>query len=439
MTSEPNREPSDLPTPPRLAGKITLGLCAVGFGFLGFVGWLFLADLSGAVIASGQIVAESDPKKVQHQAGGIVGEILVRDGKRVAAGDLLVRLDETIPRTNLGQVVSQLTQLTGRRARLEAERDGREGLILPPGFSEQNNEAAEVAKGEQRFLSESREVRQAQADQLRERAGQFEHEIEGLTAQRDANRRQAELIISELKGVKDLFDKNLVPITRLSALQRDAARLDGENGALMASIAKARGQIAEINLQLLSIDQRSRADALKELREVEAQIGQLVERKVAALDVLGRIELRAPQAGYVHDMKIHTIGGVIAPGETILQIVPDSDRLTIEIRISPIDIDQIKLGQTMTLRLSALNQRTTPELKASLTRIAADAIREPQTGLTYFVARANVDEAELKKLNGLTLSPGMPVEAFVETGARSAFSYFAKPLTDAFPRAFREE
>lgn len=437
--SAPLLSSDGLPPIPRLRGRMAIGVFAIVFGFLGLVLWLAMANLSGAVVAAGQVVVEGDVRKVQHQAGGIVGDIRVRNGQRVVAGEILARLDETIPRTNLAQIVSQFTQLTGRRARLEAERDDRDTLALPPDFLAGGAEAGEVARGEQRLLKESRGVRQQQVEQLRERSGQFEREIEGLTAQVDAKKREAALIAVELGGVQELYSKNLVPITRLSQLQREAARLDGESGALIANIAKSRGQIAEINLQLLSIDQKVRADAVKELRDVEAGLSQLVEKRIAALDVLNRIDIRAPLSGYIHEMAIHTVGGVIAPGETIMQIVPDSEKLAIEIRVSPTDIDQIHLGQKTTLRLSAFNQRTTPEVTGSLTRIAADATREPQTGLTYFVARASVDEKELPKLKGLVLSPGMPVEAFVETGERTAMSYFAKPLTDAFHRSFREE
>jgi HlyD family secretion protein len=439
MSRQAMHLPSDFPPVPKIGNRIFVGLFFVLFGFFGAAAWLFLADLSGAVVAVGQVVVENDVKKIQHQTGGIVGEIRVRDGQRVVAGEMLARLDEIIPRTNLAQVVSQLTQLTGRRARLEAERDDRDTLKLPADFLALGVEAESVASGEQRLLKESRTVRVQQVEQLRERVGQFEREIEGLGAQIDAKKRETALIKNELKGVQELYNKQLVSLQRLSQLQRDAARLDGESGVLTANTAKARGQIAEINLQLLSIDQKVKADSIKELREVEAQISQLVEKRIAALDILQRIDIRAPQSGFVHDMKIHTVGGVIAPGEAIMQIVPDSEKLAVELRVSVTDIDQIRIGQKTTLRLSAFNQRTTPEVTGSLTRIAADATREPQTGATYFVARASVDESELKKLKGLVLSPGMPVEAFVETGERSALSYFAKPLTDAFQRSFKEE
>lgn len=430
---------ANLPVAPSLRGKVAFGMAVTVFGFFGIVAWFGLANLSGAVVAPGAVVVESDVKKVQHQTGGIVGAIMAANGQRVRAGETLIRLDETIPRTNLGQIVAQLTQLVGRRARLEAERDGHERLRLPENFAAFGPGAPLVAAGEQRLLDEDRATRAQQTGQLRERIGQFEREIEGLVAQRAANGRQAELIRDELRGVQDLYNKNLAPITRLASLQREAARLDGENGQLAASVAKTRGQISEIKLQLLAIPQKARADAVKELREVESNIAQLIERRIAAEDILARIDIRAPQSGFVHEMTVHTVGGVIAPGETLMQIVPDNDRLAIEIRVSPADIDQLQMGQKAVLRLSAFNQRTTPELTGTLARIAADATREPQTGAMYYIARVTIDDTELRKLQGLTLQPGMPAEVFVETGERAAWSYFAKPLIDAFHRAFREE
>lgn len=428
-----------LPPAPDLRSRLSIGLLAVVFGFFGFVGWAIFASLSGAVVAGGQVVVESDVKKVQHQQGGIVGELRVKNGDRVKAGDLIVKLDETLARSNLGQVTSQLMQLTGRRARLEAERDSRDTLLLPADFAALGPDAGDIATGEQRLLTEARATRAAQKNQLQERIGQFEREIEGLEAQSSAKTQEIALIKPELKGVEELFAKNLVPITRVNQLRRESARLTGENGNLIAAMAKSRGQISEIKLQLLTLDQTARSDAIKELREVEAQIAQLIERRVAALDILQRVDIRAPQSGFVHEMSVHTVGGVVAPGETLMLIVPDADKLSIELRISPADIDQVHLGQKAILRLSAFNQRTTPEVSAKVTRVAADLTKEPQTGMTFYTGRVAIDESELAKIKHLALMPGMPVEAFIETGERSAFSYFAKPLTDAYHRAFREE
>lgn len=431
--------PSPLPPEPKMRGRIIIGLVAVFFGFFGVLGWSLASSISSAVIAMGLVVVDSDVKKVQHQQGGIVGQIFVKNGDRVKAGDLLLKLDDTLPRTNLAQVTSQLAQLTGRRARLEAERDGRDQLKLPETYSELGPETLDIATGEQRLLDESRATRAAQKNQLRERIGQFEREIEGLEAQLVAKKREITLIADELKGVEDLYRKNLVPITRRNALERDGARLQGESGVLIANIAKSRGQITEINMQLITLDQSARTEAIKELREVEAQIAQLVERRIAGIDILQRIEVRAPARGIVHESNVHTVGGVIAPGESLMLIVPEGDKLSIELRVSPTDIDQVHLGQKAHLRLSAFNQRTTPEVWGHVTRVAADLSREPQTGMQFYVARVLIDEGELEKLRHVTMMPGMPVEAFIETSDRSAFSYFAKPLTDAWRRAFREE
>lgn len=429
----------DLPPRPALWPHLLVGFITLVFGFLGFVAWLFAANLSAAVVTMGQVALEGDIKRIQHPTGGVVGRILVANGRRVAAGDVLVRLDDTIPRTNLAQIMAQLGQQIGRRARLEAERDDRDKLALPADFAGFGAEGAAVAAGEQRLLTENRATRTRQVEQLQERVGQYEREIEGMSAQLAAKREETRLIVSELKGVLELFEKNLIPVNRVSALQREAARLEGEAGALSANIAKARGQIAEINLQLIQIDQRMRNDAVRDLREAESAIAQLVERRAAAEDMLMRIELRAPQSGFVHELAVHTVGGVISPGQTIMSIVPDDDQLVVEMRIALTDIDQIRLGQRVFMRLSAFNQRTTPELRGRISQIAADATREPQTGASYYIARARFEPDELAKLRGISLTAGMPVEAFVETETRTALSYFARPLLDAFQRALREE
>lgn len=428
-----------LPAAPSARPQLLLGLGAGLGGFVAVMLWLFTAKLAGAVVAPGIVVVEGEVKKIQHQSGGIVSDLPVRDGDRVAAGQVVMALDETILRSSLGQVESQLMQLGARRARLEAERDGRDRLALPADYPLGEPEARQSAEREQLYLTESRATRAQQAAQLEERIGQFEREVEGLTAQAEAKSAESELISVELRGVQELFQRNLVPISRATALQREVARLGGERGALVASMAKARGQIAEIRLQLLSIDQRARADAVKELGDVEAAIAQLVEKRVAALDMLKRAVIRAPQSGFVHQLAVHTIGGVVAPGATVMQIVPDQDRMTVEFRVSPTDIDQLRLDQKVILRFSAFNQRTTPEIAARLTRLSPDATRETQTGAIYFVARAGIEPGEMGKLGKLVIGPGMPAEVFVETGERTAASYFLKPLSDAFSRAFREE
>jgi HlyD family secretion protein len=245
--------------------------------------------------------------------------------------------------------------------------------------------------------------------------------------------------MDELKGVEQLFEKNLVPVTRLKALQRDAAQLRGERGEIVAAIAQAKGKIAETELQTIQLDQDLRTEVLQELREIEGQAGELIERKVAAEDELRRVAIRSPQDGVVHELSVHTVGGVIGPGETLMFIVPEKDALAIEARVAPQDIDQVVLGRPAVVRLSAFNQRTTPELLGTTARISADVTEDPEKGLAYYTTRIELSQSELLSVDGLKLVPGMPAEVHIRTGERTALSYLLKPLTDQFAKAFREE
>ncbi len=235
----------------------------------------------------------------------------------------------------------------------------------------------------------------------------------------------------------DLWEKKLVPFTRVTALKRDAVRLDGERGQLVASKASAGGKIAEVQLQIIQVDDDARSKVAEELSDVRAKIAELSERKIAAEDQLRRVDIRAPQSGRVHELTVHTIGRVISPGETVMLIVPDSDALSVEARVSPNDIDQLHVGQSVVLRFSAFNMRTTPEINGGVEWIAADVTEDKKTGASYYVMRVTVPTTELAHLKGLKVVPGMPVEAFVQTGMRTALSYFLKPLTDQVMRTFR--
>jgi HlyD family secretion protein len=422
-----------------IRSQTAIGFVAIAILVGAVGGWGAFAKLSSAAVAPGMVVVDGNVKKVQHPTGGIVGQIFVRNGDKVQAGTVLLRLDETITRSNLGIVTSQLIQLQGRRARLDAERDEAATIAFPADFDLKNEMVADVVSGENKLFESQKAGRDKQKEQLRERIGQLKEEKEGLAAQKVSKEREIDLIRQELKGVQDLYRQKLVPLNRLTALQREETRLDGERGALIASQARAGGQISEIELQILGLDQQARTDTLRDLRETEARIAELVERKVAAEDQLKRVELRAPQAGIVHDVQVATVGGVIGPGEVLMQIVPTEDELAIAVRIAPTDIDQMQPGLPVTLRFTAFNQRTTPELNAALSQIAADATRDPQTGMTWFDARVKVLPEELAKISHLQLLPGMPVEAHVKTGERSALSYFMKPLDDHFARTFNEE
>jgi membrane fusion protein, type I secretion system len=408
---------------------------------VGVGGWGATAVISGAVVASGSLVVDSNVKKVQHLTGGIVGELRVRDGDRVRAGDIVVRLDETVTRASLAIISKGLDELMARKARLESERDGSDTIVFPAqllaGASDPDRAAA--MDSERKLFNLRRTARSGQKAQLQERIAQLQEEISGLTAQQNSKAKEIGLIERELAGVRELWKQNLVQLTRLTALEREAARLDGERGQLIAAAAQAKGKIAETALQILQIDQDIASDVAKELREVDGKIGEFIERKVAAEDQLKRIDIRAPQDGTVFQLAVHTVGGVITAGDPIMLIVPEADNLSVEAKVNPQDIDQLQLNQKATLRFSAFNVRTTPEIEGIVTRISADTSSDQRTGQSYYTIRIAMAADQLERLGDVKLLPGMPVEAFVQTGDRTMLSYLVKPLHDQFMRAFREK
>jgi HlyD family secretion protein len=399
-------------------------------------------ELAGAIIASGALVVETNVKKVQHPTGGIVGEFYVHDGQRVAAGDLLIRLDETAAQANVAMVDKSLAELYARRARLEAERDGGDAVDFPADLLRSAAEQADIGRvvtGERRLFELRRQAQDGQKAQLRERIAQLGEEVRGYTEQAAAKGKEIEFIGRELEGVRDLFSKNLIPIARVTALERDAARLEGERGQLVATIAQGKGKMSETELQIIQVDQTMRSDVAKELADIRAKIAELVERRVTAVDQLQRIDIRAPQAGVVHQLSVFTRGGVIAAGEQIMLIVPQADDLIVEVRVDPQKIDQLKLDQDAALRFPGFNQRTTPELNGRVSRIAADVIQDQRSGQPYYLVRISLAPDEIERLGALKLVPGMPVEAFIRTDERTMLSYLLKPLTDQARRAFREK
>ena len=419
--------------------RLRLGLLVVGVLFIGLGGWASTAKLSGALIAPGAIVVDSNVKKVQHPTGGVVGEVRARDGDTVTAGRVLVRLDDTVTRASLAIVSKGLNGLWARAARLEAERTGSDRIEFPAALTERadDSEVRGVMDSELKLFEVRNAGRVGQKAQLRQRIDQLKEELGGLSAQEKAKSTEIALIQKELAGVRDLYDKKLVQISRLTQLERDAARLDGDRGQLIAAAAQTKGKITEIELQIIQIDKDLNTEASKELREINEKIGELVERKVTAEDQLRRIDIRAPQDGMVLQSTVHTVGGVIAAGDAIMLIVPQADTLSVEARINPQDIDQIHNAQTTVLRFPALNQRTTPEILGTVTRISPDTTIDQRTGFSYYTARISISPEEAARLGELKLIPGMPVEAFFQTGERTMVSYLFKPLHDQFMRAFR--
>ncbi|HKY85422.1 MAG TPA: HlyD family type I secretion periplasmic adaptor subunit, partial [Pseudorhodoplanes sp.] len=407
----------------------------------GVGGWATTTELSGALIAPGSIVVDTNIKKVQHPTGGVVGEVRVRDGDRVKAGDVVVRLDETVTRANLAIVTKGLNELAARKARLETERDGLDAIKFPEELLARQNDpdVAGSLSSERKLFSLRHNARTGQRSQLRQRVGQLQEEIGGLTAQQTAKGKEIALIERELVGVRDLYQKNLIQLNRLTQLEREATRLDGERGQLIASVAQSKGKIAELELQILQIDQDLSSEVAKELRDVDGKIGEFVERKVTAEDQLKRIDIRAPQDGTVFQSNVHTIGGVITAGDAIMMVVPDADNLTVEAKINPQDIDQLRLGQKALLRFTTFNQRTTPEIYGEVTRISADITTDQRSGAAFYTVRIGMSAAEIARLGDVRMVPGMPVETFVQTGDRTVMSYLVKPLFDQLSRAFREK
>ena len=416
------------------------GAAVVVFLTFGVAVWAMTAEIAGALIAPGTIVVESNSKKVQHPTGGVVGELRVKDGDRVKTGDLLVRLDDTVTRANLAIVTKTLTELTARKARLSTERDGSDHITFPEELMQQASvpDAAQVMAAEVRLFELRRAARAGQKSQFNERINQAKDEIIGFGAQKTAKDKEIAFIEHELIGVRELYEKNLVPITRLSQLEREATRLGGERGQLIAATAQAKGKIAELQLQIIQVDQDLSSEVAKEMREIDAKIGEFVERRVSAVDLLKRTDLRAPQDGTVFQSTVHTIGGVIPAGEAIMLVVPDSDRLTVEAKVNPQDIDKVQLGQNATLRFSAFNFRTTPEIFGTVSQISADITTDQRTTQSYYTIRIAMPADAVARLGNVKLVPGMPVEAFVNTGDRTVMSYLMKPLSDQISRAFRE-
>jgi HlyD family secretion protein len=418
-----------------IGGTVIALVLTVGIG-----GWAATTELSGAITASGSVVVDSNVKKVQHLTGGVVGKLLVREGDRVRIGDTLVRLDETVLRAGLAIFTKGLDEMRARKARLASERDGVERIVVPPELIDAppSPEFASALDSERKLFDLRRAARQGQKSQLRQRIAQLDDEVRGYAALQQAKAEEIELIQRELTGVRILWQKNLIQMSRLTVLEREAARLKGELAQSMASSAQVRGKISEIELQIIQIDQDLSSEVAKELREIDGKIGEFIERKVTAEDQLKRVDIRAPQNGVVHQLSVHTVGGVVSPADPVMLIVPEADLLTVEAKISPQDIDQLYVGQAASLRFSAFNQRTTPEIQGAISRISADVTSDQRTGQNFYTARVSITPEELARLGSVKLLPGMPAEIFAKTYDRSVLSYFAKPLSDQIVRAFRE-
>lgn len=406
----------------------------------GVGGWAATAEFSGAVIVPGTLVVDGSIKKLQHPTGGVVSEVLVKEGDHVAAGDVLIRLDHVQASVNLQIVAKNLNELLVRRVRLEAENLGAQTLEFQSDLSERaldDPELGRVIAGERSLFLARSDSRQGQRSQLKERIRQLHGQTSGLEEQIVAKKKEMQLIARELSGVQELYAKSLIPLQRVTILERDSARIEGEHGAMIAQIAQTGARVTETELQILQIEQDLRTEVGRELADVRAKIAEMSERKVSADDQLRRVELRAPLSGVVHQLAVHTIGGVIGAGEVLLQLVPDTEELGVEVRLPPDRIDQVRAGQPAILRFSAFDHRTTPEILGEVKRVSADLVMDHRTGSAYYSSLIKFPSSEAARLKEKLL-PGMPVEAFIKTGERTVLTYLTKPLGDQMRRSFRE-
>lgn len=417
----------------------------LGFGSLAlmiavFGVWTEFASLNGAVIAPATIVAESYSKKVQHREGGNVLRILVRDGDAVAEGQELVLLDPTEIKAEFGIVNSQLNELLIKRARLSAQRDGDESFALPVALqaNASDPDVTDILNGQRHLLLSTLQTATSKKGQLKEQLGQLSDQIDGVKAQIISNKKQFVLITSELINLRSLQTQGLVPTSRVSTMEREAARLEGEAGQYTSSKAAAEAKMGEIKLQIIQVDEELRNAALTELRDVETKIDEMEQRKVSATSRLSRMAIKAPIAGTIYQLTVHTEGGVVGPGETLMMIVPQGDDLVLQAQVTPNDIDNVHLGQTAKVKFNAFNARVTPDINAEITQVAADTSRADAQSPPYYMVRLTIAAAEIKKLGSNKLKPGMSAEAFIQTESRTPFSYLVQPLMDQFSHAMRE-
>ena len=403
-------------------------------------GWAMLVPLSGAVVLPGTLVVESSVKKIQHPTGGVVAAIPVEDGMHVNAGTLLLRLDGTQLKANQKLVADQLDQVRVRIARLVAERDGTTVIHFPEQIADRTQQAdiAHLVASENALFDARAKARQGQKDLYASNIRQFQKQIDGLNAEIQSKSSQLTLIASELSGVQELYAKGLVPLTRLTTLQRDSAQLEGERAQLVATVAETNAKIGQARLQITQIDQDSRSEVMKDLRESQDKEAELIQKDVTAKDQLSRVEIRAPTSGIIHQLAIHTIGGVIRPGDVIMEIVPDTDDLEIEGHVPPNEIDQVERGQRAYLRFSTLDRPTMPEVRGTVTYVSADLSHDERTNGSFYTVKIDLPEGERHRLDGMTLISGMPVEVFLQTGSRTMLSYLFKPISDQLHRTFNE-
>jgi HlyD family secretion protein len=404
---------------------------------LGCGGWAASAALNGAVITQGSVKIDQNLKEVQHRDGGIVQAISVRQGDQVEEGQVLIRLDDVQTRAELSIIRSQLAEHLGRQARLLAERDNLPSVTYPAEMASFSDAVSHIREGETRLFAGNKANRDSRKEQLEISIVQSGEEIRGLEARQVAKVEEIRLVELERQKYLNLFQKGFIDGVKVFNINREWARLLGERGEIDATLARAKLRISDARLQIIAIDETARTEAQRELRQVEAKLSELSDRRIANEDRLARMEIRAPIAGTVNELMIYTVGGVITPAARLATVVPMDAKLTVEIRISTSDIDQVRVGQAARMRFSAFNRNTTPEVAGTLVHLSPATTKDAATGQNYYVGEVQIDDPAIA-LGDRRLLPGMPVEVFITTEERTALSYLFKPLTDHAARMFRE-
>ena len=422
---------------PMLVGFTGLAILLGGFGV-----WATQTQIAGAIIASGRIEVDQNRQIVQHPEGGVVVEIGVQEGDSVEAGELLLQLDVAQLRTSLAIVESQLYELMARRGRLEAERDDLDIIVYDEELmtvSAERPQVKELIRGQQNLFDARGDTIASTREQLAERIAQTRNQIVGIEAQEASLGRQLALIEQELAAQQSLLDRGLAQASGVLSLQRQAASLEGELGELAASKAQAEQRITEVQIESLRLGTDRREEAITQLRDLRTRELELIEQRQGLLTDIDRMEIRAPVSGIVYNMRVQTLRSVIRPADPVLFLIPQDRPLVIAARVDPIHIDQIVTGQSVNLRFSALDQRTTPELVGQVALVSADSFEDETLGSSFYRAEIVLNPGEVEKLpDGQVLIPGMPVEAFIRTDERSPLTYLIKPMMDYFNRAFRE-
>lgn len=422
---------------PLIIGSVSLALLLGGFGV-----WATLTEIAGAIVTSGQIEVDQNRQVVQHPDGGVIAELLVDEGDMVQRDQLVMRLDPTELESQLAITEAQLFEIMARRARLQAEQDGRRDLNFDAellAIATDQPEVQDMIDGQRRLLAARDDTEAQQTEQLKRRQEQIRSQITGINAQQGALRRQLTLIEEELSNQQTLLDRGLAQATKVLSLQREQARLSGEVGELVAQIARSEGQITEIDIEILKLQTTRREEAVTQLRDLQYRELELAETRRAQQVQLNRLDIRAPVSGIVHGLQFYTPRSVVRPADPVLYLVPQDRPLVIATQVQTTDIDQVYPGQAVMLRFPALDQRLTPELPGVVALVSADAFTDDASRTSYYRAEISVSADALAQLpDGVTLLPGMPVEAFIRTADRTPLAYFVKPLSDYFAKAFRE-